>query len=216
MCGRITLTSPDVAQVAKLLEARVLPSDAARYRPRFNAAPTDEHWIVLLSGEGRVLVPAVWGFKGGIINARAETAARRFEQAFYGRRAIVAADGFYEWTGPRADRRPLWFRPRDGGLLYLAGLAEEQPDGRLAFVILTTEASGAVSPVHDRMPVVLSKEKVSPWLQKPDSGLLVPAPDDALVATEVSRKVNDVKNDDPSLLERLDPATAGPEQLGLF
>lgn len=216
MCGRITLTTPDVEEVAKLLEARVLPSDAARYRPRYNAAPTDEHWIVVLSGEGRLLVPAVWGFKGGIINARAETAARRFEQAFYERRVIVAADGFYEWTGPRSDRRPLWFRPPEGGLLHLAGLAEEQPDGRLAFVILTTEASGAVCGIHDRMPVVLPREKVSLWLQKPDSGLLVPAPDGALVASEVSRKVNDVKNDDASLLEKPEPAAPPPEQLGLF
>lgn len=214
MCGRITLTHPDVEEVARILEARVLPSDAARYRPRYNAAPTDEHWIVVPSPDGRLLVPAVWGLRGGVINARAETVDRRFTEAFYKRRVIVAADGFYEWTGPQKDRRPLWFRPRGGGLLHLAGVAEELPDGRLAFVILTTEARGPVAEVHDRMPVILPREKVGLWLQKPDSGLLVPAPEDFLCAGEVSRKVNDVKNDDPSLLEKPEPPA--PEQLGLL
>ncbi len=206
---------PDVEAVASMLEARVLPSDASKYRPRYNAAPSDEHFIVLQSPQGRVLVPAVWGLQGGVINARAETADRRFKAAFLGRRVIVPADGFFEWTGPRDQRRPLWFRPRGGGLLHLAGLAEELPDGRLAFVILTTDSSGAVARIHDRMPVILPKENVSLWLAKPDSGLLVPAPDDFLSATEVSRRVNDVKNDGPSLLGPPDP---GPdkEQLSLF
>src|SRR5438270_3571109 len=98
MCGRITLTTPDVEAVAALLEARVSPADAPLYKPRYNAAPTDTHWIVQPSPEGRLLVPAVWGFPGGVINARSETADRRFHSAFQNGRVIVAADGFYEWT----------------------------------------------------------------------------------------------------------------------
>ena len=95
-------------------------------------------------------------------------------------------------------------------MLYLAGLAETLPDGRLGFVVLTTEAVGEVARVHDRMPVLLSRENVQAWLETPDSGLLVPA--DILTGTEVSPRVNDVKNDDPSLLTPADPAS----QLRLF
>jgi len=216
MCGRITLTMPGVEAVATMLEARVAPGDAARYRPRYNAAPTDEHFIVLPSPEGRVLLPAVWGFEGGVINVRAETAERRFKSAFQGRRAIVPADGFFEWSGPRDDRRPIWFRPRGGGLLQMAGLVEELPDGRLAFAILTTDASGPVARIHDRMPVLLTREQAQLWLLRPDSGLLVPAPDDFLTATEVSRRANDVKNDDPSVLAPAEPGPQRPQQLSLF
>ena len=43
MCGRITLTTPDIEEVASLLEATVSPADAALYKPRYNAAPTDRH-----------------------------------------------------------------------------------------------------------------------------------------------------------------------------
>jgi putative SOS response-associated peptidase YedK len=207
MCGRITLTAQDVREVAALLEAQVSPADAALYRPRWNAAPTDRHWIVEPSPKGRVLLPAVWGFPGGVINARSETAERTFRKPFAQRRVVVPADGFYEWTGPRDARRPVWFRPRAGGLLYLAGLADTLPDGRLCFVVLTTDAAGEVARVHDRMPVLLPREKVQEWLERADSGLLVPA--DILQGTEVSARVNDVKNDDPSLV---DP----PEQLSLL
>ena len=91
--------------------------------------------------------------------------------------------------------------------------------GRRAFVILTTGASGQVAQIHDRMPVILPRERAQLWLENPDSGLLVPAPDDFLTATEVSRRVNDVHNDDPAVLGPPEPEKAAPdkpEQLGLL
>ena len=200
MCGRITLTLPEVDEVARLLEARLSPEDALLYRPRWNAAPTDLLWVVEAAPQGRVLRPAVWGFASGAINARSETAARLFRKPFAQRRVVVPADGFYEWTGPRNARRPIWFRPRAGGLLLLAGLAEERAgSAQPGFVVLTTEAAGEVARVHDRMPVLLSRESAQVWLERPDSGLLLPS--DLLVGKEVSPRVNDVKNDDPSLLQ---------------
>ena len=67
-------------------------------------------------------------------------------------------------------------------------------------------------PIHDRMPVVLDPDAEGAWLD-PDSAaddrldLLVPAPDDALVAREVSDLVNDVRKDGPALIEpREEPA----------
>ena len=217
MCGRITLTTPDIEEVASLLEATVSPADAALYKPRYNAAPTDRHWIAQASPSGRVLVPAVWGFPGGMINARSETADKRFRSAS---RVIVAADGFYEWTGPRDARQPIWFRPRDGGLLYLAGLAEILPDGRLAFVVLTTDAEGAVARIHDRMPLIVPRAMLQDWLKSGDTlrndhansadlARLMRRVSPNLTATEVSPRVNDVRNDEPSLLQP-------PSQLSLL
>jgi putative SOS response-associated peptidase YedK len=206
MCGRVTLTVPDVETVASMLEAQVAPEHARLYRPRYNAAPSDTHWILR---PGRLLVPAVWGFEGGLINARCET-ADRFRSAS---RVIVAADGFYEWTGPRNARQPIWFRPRDGGLLLLAGLAQVLPDGRLGFVVLTTDAAGEVARIHDRMPLTIPPDRLHDWLGKFGDTLRIDRANIAelahelrrvspnLIATAVSARVNDVKNDDPALIE---------------
>lgn len=214
MCGRMTLTMPDLDAVAAALEASVSPEDAPLYRPRWNAAPTDRLWILL---PGRRLVPALWGFPGGLINARAETAAAlpAFRDAFARSRVVVPADGFYEWKGPPRDRRPVWFRPREGGLLLLAGLAATAPDGRPCFVVLTTEARGPVADLHDRMPALLARDGAQAWLERADSSLLVPAPPDFLTATEVSTRVNSVANDDPACIEPPEPPPP-KRQLSLF
>jgi putative SOS response-associated peptidase YedK len=202
MCGRLTLTAVDIEEIAVQVEARVDPADAALYRPRYNAAPTDQHWIVEPSGQGRVLLPAIWGIHGGLINVRAETAERKFAEAFAHRRVVVPADGFYEWSG----KQPLWFRPRGGGIFVFAGLAETLPDGRNAFAVMTMASSGEVARVHDRMPVILPREAVRAWLAE---SRLAPLPASELVSREVSRLVNNVRNDSPDLLNP-------PNQLALF
>ena len=61
MCGRFTLTTKDFDAMAAQLGASVLREDVARYRPRYNIAPTDEHWILRTKQEERQLLPAKWG-----------------------------------------------------------------------------------------------------------------------------------------------------------
>ena len=34
-------------------------------------------------------------------------------------------------------------------------------------MILTREANASMAPVHDRMPLILSKEEVEPWVNDP-------------------------------------------------
>lgn len=225
MCGRFTLTRRDLAEVAAELEAEFSAEDAARYRPRYNAAPTDEHFVLRLEGDRRRLVPAVWGLEGArtpiVINARAETAAQKpmFREAFRQRRCVVPADGFFEWTPSNGGKQPIWFHAPDGKLVPLAGLYDVEPGGAIRFVILTTEANDLVRPIHDRMPVVLSHGAVGAWLEEPISELLAPAPEGMLVATAVSRRVNDVANDDPECLAPpAPPAEPRPRrgQLKLF
>jgi putative SOS response-associated peptidase YedK len=149
-----------------------------------------------------VLLPAIWGIHGGLINIRAETAERKFSAAFVHRRVVVPADGFYEWSG----KQPLWFRPREGGIFVFAGLAQTLPDGRNAFAIMTMAATGEIARVHDRMPVILPRDAVQAWLR---DSCLSPMPASNLVSREVSLLVNNVRNDSPDLL-------SPPDQLALF
>jgi putative SOS response-associated peptidase YedK len=207
MCGRFSLSKRELVEIADWLDAELGAEIAAQYRPRYNVAPTDLHFVAVAEGKKRVVVPAKWGFTDGgkpLINARSETARDKpsFRDAFARRRCVVPADGFFEWRGGKNDRRPIWFHPPDGGLMAFAGLWEPGLLGAPPqFTILTTEANALVAPVHDRMPVILPPACIGEWLGAPRTDLLVPAPDGALVATAVSNHVNSVQNDDPRCLE---------------
>src|SRR5579862_3211059 len=221
MCGRFTITRRDGNSLAAELG---VPGDSlAGYRPRYNVAPTQPHFIVRIKYENREVIPATWGLvKSGskdasmaarTINARSETVDTRgaFRDAFRKRRCVVPADGFFEWTGPKTARQPTWFHRDDSRLILFAGLYEAWQKQRgvweTTFTILTTEANALIASYHDRMPVILAERDADDWMdpRAPDphalTRLLVPAPADLLVATPVSPAVNDVENDSPELLE---------------
>lgn len=241
MCARFTLAVPDLASLARMLSVDVDPGLAALYHPRYNVAPSTRNLVLRAHDGRRQLVPATWGLVNRwarpgadvrIVNARAEGARTKpaFRSAFAQRRCVIPADGFFEWTGPKGARRPIWFHPAGGGLLHLAGLYEEASEDAAAggtpertFTILTTDANARVAPVHDRMPAILAPKDLDAWLSvdvaRPEEAeaLLRPAPLELLAARAVSPRVNSVTNDDPSLLqeERAERAESG-EQLSLF
>jgi putative SOS response-associated peptidase YedK len=108
MCGCFTLTYKERQRLADELGFSVDGIPEAEYRPRYNIAPTDPHWIARARYEDRVLVPAKWGLINSWakdasraakqINARAEGlhGSNVIREAFAQRRCIVPADGFNE------------------------------------------------------------------------------------------------------------------------
>ena len=228
MCGRFTLTYREKVRLAGELGVSVDEIDDAAYKPRWNIAPTDPHWIVRMQYENREILPAKWGLvntwakdakrAAKQINARAETiaSASAFRDAFTKRRCVVPADGFYEWIGAGAAKHPIWFHRPDGRLLLFAGLYESWPvtpdSWQRTFTIITTSANDVVTPVHDRMPVILPEAAVDRWLDPREEDadalreMLAPAAEDVLVKLSVSPRANSVKNDDPSCLEPTEAA----------
>lgn len=204
-------------------ELGVPPSSVpASYKPRYNLAPMQEHFIVRLRREERELLVARWGLvnrwakdnrdAAKRINARAETidTSGVFRDAFKLRRCVVPCDGYYEWTGPKTARQPLWFHRPYGGLLLLAGLYEswQREPGlwETTFTVITTGANQLAAAIHDRMPAILLPDNVDAWLDErnPDLAglkrLLAPAPAELLVATPASPLVNNVANDSAECL----------------
>ena len=107
-----------------------------------------------------------------MINARAETVATKnsFRSAFKKRRCLVVADGFYEWK--RLDskmKQPMYIHRADGDPLAFAGLFERWTDGEQhreihTCTIITTTPNQTMSPIHDRMPVLLAPNRWEEWL----------------------------------------------------
>jgi putative SOS response-associated peptidase YedK len=232
MCGRFTLTPDNVEFVAAQLG--IAPSDVfeEHYRPRWNIAPMQEHWIVTSEQEARVPHHATWGLvnwwepdrRSGAkhINARAESLdrTRSYREAFESGRCIIPADGFFEWTGERNARRPFWFhRPYDGVFafagLYVRSRLKQEAASMTTFTIVTTDANALVGRIHDRMPAILpDDEAVDTWLHADEpadrlKALLRPIAERFLVARAVSTRVKSVQYDDPECLEEAEPETQG-------
>ncbi len=221
MCGRFTITRRDGNALAA--ELGVASDSIPDYRPRYNIAPTQPYFIVRLEYENRIAEAARWGLVNWFakdakqaaryINARAEGLEQRpaFRDAFQRRRCVIPADGFFEWTGPKTARRPIWFHRGDGGLLLFAGLYEawqkEPGNWETTFTIITTTANATMAPYHDRMPVILPDARADDWMNPrcPDAmalkPMLAPAPDDLLLTTPVSPQLNNPNFDSPELLE---------------
>ena len=88
-----------------------------------------------------------------------------FRRSLLERRCIVPTTGFYEWDG---QKRKYHFRLPGQDRLYLAGLWNTF-QGEERFVILTTAPNDTIINVHDRMPVLLTDDEVTPWLH--DTGM---------------------------------------------
>ncbi|MEV4187579.1 SOS response-associated peptidase [Streptosporangium canum] len=174
------------------------------------------------------LVPA-WAKDPSIgsrmINARVETVTEKpsFRKAFAQRRCLLPADGYFEWAVPDGDgtakkpkKQPYFIQPADGGIMAMAGLYEfwrdrgRPDDDPLAWLvtcaIITTSALDEAGRVHDRMPMLIERDRWSEWLDPgvPDAqGFLVPAGSTGLKAYPVSTAVNSVRNNGPELIDPL-------------
>ena len=121
MCGRFTLTWEEWRRVAEALRIDDDSDVAANYRPRFNIAPTDQHFIVTSEFERRRVQRARWGLvnrratdsrrASQCINAKAETLEQRatFREAFQQHRCVVPADGSTNRPAPRASANRYGF-----------------------------------------------------------------------------------------------------------
>ncbi len=149
-----------------------------------------------------------------LINARAEGIEKKpsFRGPFKHRRCIIPASGFYEWKMIAGHKQPYFIRPVDGGYFFMAGIWDhwQGEDGTMinSCAIITTEANALMREIHDRMPVLLKRETVMPWLE-PETGqkallaLLEPYPDGLLEAYPVSSKVNNPRNNGPECVAQI-------------
>ena len=224
MCGRFTLSTPADVLAALFDVESTEEWNVARY----NIAPTVD--ITTIDGargrRGARSVP--WGIanpKDGrpLINARSETVATSalFSRGFLNHRVLIPADGFFEWVNVRGKRRARYFTQKNRAPFAFAGLIVEPFNERQSppgAVILTTAASPSVSPVHDRMPVLIAERGYASWLDhrvpvEDVQGLVREAGGVAWESIPVGTAVNDVRNDRP---DNIAPSTLPEAQGSLF
>ncbi|GAA1755564.1 SOS response-associated peptidase [Agromyces humatus] len=192
MCGRFVIsdTTPDLVRIFDVdTVGEGLPE------PSWNVRPTDPIPVVLESKkEGPVvrrLEAARWSLvpsfskelklKYPTFNARSEGLATSsaYRASLAGKRAIIPADGYYEWHTVGKQKTPYFIHRGDGPIAF-AGLyswwrdkskADDDPDRWvLTATIITTDATGELADIHDRIPVMLPPEFWSVWLDPDATG----------------------------------------------
>jgi putative SOS response-associated peptidase YedK len=220
MCGRYASFLPPEL-IARLFGTR---NPLPNLQPTWNMAPTMAAPVVRRhpeSGE-RHLDALTWGFVPAFtkvlkearrpVNARSETvvSSGMFRNAFARRRCIVPAAAFYEWQATPSGKIPHAIARADGDPMAFAGIWEgwRAPDGGIlrSFAILTTTANAQMAVLHERMPVILEAADWPAWLAEAPGDpatLLRPSPEGVLRFWPVDKRVGNVRNDGPELLEPL-------------
>ena len=189
--------------------------------PRYNIPPASDLPVVLNVDNKRHLRFLKWGFVPSwakdttigqrLINAKAETILEKpsFRSAFKSRRCIIPANGFYEWKQENKSKQPYVIKSREDKLLGLAGIWEQwdkQEQLLETCAIITTSPNKLIEPLHNRMPVIISKTDYAIWLDSATPieavhQLLKPYPDELLTAYPVDRKVGNPRNSDVSCIQ---------------
>ncbi|ANE45143.1 hypothetical protein SY83_00955 [Paenibacillus swuensis] len=223
MCGRFTLAKEE----DELLERFDAIGLSFPYVPRYNIAPRQWVTAVLRKDGVNRIGQLQWGLlppwakdermASQLLNAKAETIREKpsFRKAYLSKRCLIPADGFYEWKLTPRGKQPMRIQLKDRGIFSMAGLYEfwkdpNMPDRQAiaTCTVITTTPNRLMEGIHDRMPVILSREDEHRWLDRHEDPdllyqLLRPYPAEDMIAYPVSKLVGNVKNELPECIDEM-------------
>ncbi len=145
--------------------------------PRFNAPPGTFRPLLHIADEQQCIDDLFWSYRArgceGKVPIAVNARMNKIQGRYWSRllktgRAIVPADGWYEWTGAKGAKQPWHIHRTNGEPIFMLALANFGEAGEhqaeTGFVIVTADAEGGMLDVHDRRPVVLSAADAQLWL----------------------------------------------------
>lgn len=222
MCGRYALYEASTL-IFERFNMTIKESGYWNWTPNYNISPGTVVPVVAWNGKReRSWVPMRWGLHPHwkkqapegrpLFNARVETAAEKpsFRTPMRRRRALIPANGWYEWEGVEKPKTPYFIREAGQDVTVFAGLWDQwRVDEGITLIsatILTTAATGSIKHLHHRMPVRLPEHLWDKWLdwnEKPESVLAQMKSGDDLEFYEVSKTVNSGRSEGPELIKKV-------------
>lgn len=184
MCTRYALEKdlPELKEIAdevlhSLLAKRFVATHARPIVTSGEVCPTDIVPVIAPNAKGlKTVFPMQWGFlnkdnKRTLFNARVETAGEKptFKDAWQSHRCIIPASYYFEWAhfkspdGREKTGDRFAIQPSGCTLTWLCGLYRIE-NGYPVFVILTKAPTVELSKIHDRMPLMLPKNRIEDWI----------------------------------------------------
>ena len=238
MCGRY-VRKTGAQEIARAFSA----VDSGQHLAlNFNISPTSDVFVLRTVDSAVQIDVMSWGLvpvwakdvsrAASLINARSESVAekRSFRNLISRHRCVLPMNAYYEWkpmkAAGKAMKQPFAFFPGQNSdydhesHFAVASLWSTWRDGEgnvlNTCVALTTEANERVSQVHNRMPVLLTKEGIAQWLSDDAVAPLHLSngiPDEAVQFFPVSTDVNNARNHGPQLLNPITLAEETSETL---
>ena len=164
MCGRYQFTAEQCEEIRQIADAIQQKYGAGQWTAG-EIRPASKAPVLVQEGAGAAPALMEWGYQLPgtlVINAKAETAPEKplFRRSLAAHRCLIPATAFYEWD---AGKRKYQFTLPEEPVLYMAGLFDRR-GGEDCYCILTTAANDSMKPVHDRMPLILSRGEARQWL----------------------------------------------------
>ena len=211
MCGRFALFD--------LKEHFKIDHSFVKVSPNYNVTPSQEIPVIIREDGENKLVGFHWGLVpfwakdksigNRLINARMETVSEKpaFRAAFKKRRCLIPANGFYEWKDSDGNKQPFYITAASDEPFAFAGLWEvwdkEYPPYK-SCLLITTESSASIQPIHDRMPVILKLDYHNKWIN-PDSENPIHILKEGMMTKfkshPVSKEVNKPEHNEPDCIE---------------
>lgn len=219
MCGRYT-----APYSGKDIAARYgLTKTVKNFEPTYNAAPGMNLPVVTKNSPLKAQLMK-WGFipswekdftkaKFKPINARGDKLTGGFfRQSFMSSRCLIPCSGYYEWKKfsleGKVQKQPYYFTVKNLEIFSLGGFYSVHKDAggveHHFFTIITTSPNSLQKPIHNRMPLIIAKDKEEEWLET-DSPikLVIPFDSNDMEAIRVPTLVSSFKNDGPELIKPL-------------
>ncbi len=215
MCGRFS-QSKSKQDIKKRFNVKKVPDGTEGL---FNVAPEQSIPVILNESPDEISL-ARWGIipswakeektQYSMINARAETLLEKpaYKRLIQKKRCLIIADSFYEWKKVNGKKYPYRIMLKNDDLFAFAGLWDLwEKEGRsiVSCSIITTSPNKICKEIHDRMPVILPKDREKDWLSDIPADkaieILKPFNDKDMKAYEISFKVNNPLNNSVDIIE---------------
>ncbi len=208
MCGRFSQTKSK-QDVKKRFNVKKIVEDVV---PLFNIAPDSDIQVILNDTPDEVSLVR-WGLlpcwakeeksSYSMINARGETLLEKpaYKRLIKSKRCLIIADSFYEWKKKEGKKTPYRIMLQNEDLFAFAGLWDlwEKNGKKIqSCSIITISPNELCADIHDRMPVILPKEKEREWLSdvpiERALKMLKPYESIEMKCYEISTAVNNPRN----------------------
>lgn len=155
MCGRYYIDDETYHEVTSFVDEDNYQGSESK-----DFCPGEMIPVIIKKDNHYIIDSYKWGFslsQSLVINARCETVLEKslFKDHIKNHRCLIFSKGFYEWD---THKRKFSFELED--VVYMLGIYREVEK---AVVIITTTANQTMMPIHNRMPLIISKNDIDMW-----------------------------------------------------